>query len=254
MEVHAHSHTPRNKWTHYFWEFLMLFLAVFCGFLAENFREHQIENNRAKEYARALYDDLVSDTNRLKRIIKDTKKQEGYADTLQDLLLKKYDGTVKVPGGILYYYAGLSKKGTMFTVKTSTLNQLKNSGSLRLFKKRALIRLFTDYDQAINDQLKRFDADVDIKRDILNSLQQIFSFAEEEKLLQLLEHYPASKDSLLKLDLPLFSSDKKSLSDLSNAVEARKNLFRGRLEYTYKIPLETGLKLLEALKKEYHFE
>ena len=22
MEVHAHSHTPRKKWTHYFWEFL----------------------------------------------------------------------------------------------------------------------------------------------------------------------------------------------------------------------------------------
>ena len=36
MEVHAHTHTPpasggtgRKKWTHYFWEFLMLFLAVF---------------------------------------------------------------------------------------------------------------------------------------------------------------------------------------------------------------------------------
>ena len=28
MEVHAHTHTPRKKWTHYFWEFLMLFLAV----------------------------------------------------------------------------------------------------------------------------------------------------------------------------------------------------------------------------------
>ena len=33
MEVHAHTHTARKKWTHYFWEFLMLFLAVFCGFL-----------------------------------------------------------------------------------------------------------------------------------------------------------------------------------------------------------------------------
>ncbi len=30
MEVHAHTHSPRRKWTHYFWEFLMLFLAVFC--------------------------------------------------------------------------------------------------------------------------------------------------------------------------------------------------------------------------------
>ena len=41
MEVHAHTHPstglptgqtgsgPRKKWTHYFWEFLMFFLAVF---------------------------------------------------------------------------------------------------------------------------------------------------------------------------------------------------------------------------------
>ena len=25
MEVHHHAHTDRKKWTHYFWEFLMLF-------------------------------------------------------------------------------------------------------------------------------------------------------------------------------------------------------------------------------------
>ena len=36
MEVHHHGHTERKKWTHYLWEFLMLFLAVFAGFLAEN--------------------------------------------------------------------------------------------------------------------------------------------------------------------------------------------------------------------------
>jgi len=29
MEVHAHTHTPRKKWTHYFWEFFMLFLAEY---------------------------------------------------------------------------------------------------------------------------------------------------------------------------------------------------------------------------------
>ena len=40
MEVHHHSHTARKNWTHYFWEFLMLFLAVFCRFIAENQREH----------------------------------------------------------------------------------------------------------------------------------------------------------------------------------------------------------------------
>ena len=62
MEVHHHAHTARKKWTHYFWEFLMLFLAVFCGFMAENFREHQIEHKREKKYAASLLEDLKKDT------------------------------------------------------------------------------------------------------------------------------------------------------------------------------------------------
>ncbi len=62
MEVHAHTHTARKKWTHYFWEFLMLFLAVFCGFLAENFREHKIEHKRARQFAISLVNDLSGDT------------------------------------------------------------------------------------------------------------------------------------------------------------------------------------------------
>ena len=61
MEVHAHTHTARKKWTHYLWEFLMLFLAVFCGFLAEYQLEHKIEKDRAKE--RTLHYKKYSDLN-----------------------------------------------------------------------------------------------------------------------------------------------------------------------------------------------
>jgi len=46
MEVHSHAHTDRKKWTHYLWEFLMLFLAVFCGFLAEKAGKGVITSNK----------------------------------------------------------------------------------------------------------------------------------------------------------------------------------------------------------------
>jgi len=62
MEVHTHTHTERKKWTHYLWEFLMLFLAVFCGFLAENQREHMVEHRREKEYIVSLVEDLKNDS------------------------------------------------------------------------------------------------------------------------------------------------------------------------------------------------
>lgn len=48
MEVH--THTERKRWTHYLWEFLMLFLAVTLGFFVENQREHYVEHQRAQVY------------------------------------------------------------------------------------------------------------------------------------------------------------------------------------------------------------
>ncbi|MEJ7675290.1 MAG: hypothetical protein WKF59_21940 [Chitinophagaceae bacterium] len=40
----------------------MLFLAVFCGFLAEYQLEHVIEHQREEKYAESLLDDLKKDT------------------------------------------------------------------------------------------------------------------------------------------------------------------------------------------------
>ena len=70
MEVHHHSHTPRKKWTHYLWEFLMLFLAVFCGFLTENLREHRVERQRGRQYIQSFYQDLKTDTGRFTMLIR----------------------------------------------------------------------------------------------------------------------------------------------------------------------------------------
>src|SRR5678816_3815911 len=56
MDTHAHHlhKAPGKKWTHYLFEFFMLFHAVFCGFLAENIREHKIERDKEKEYILSL--------------------------------------------------------------------------------------------------------------------------------------------------------------------------------------------------------
>ena len=54
MEVHHHSHTSRKKWTHYFWEFIMLFFAVLSGFFAEYQLEHKIEKDRARQFLQSM--------------------------------------------------------------------------------------------------------------------------------------------------------------------------------------------------------
>ena len=40
----------------------MLFLAVFCGFLAEYQLEHQIEKDREKQFIQSFIEDLETDT------------------------------------------------------------------------------------------------------------------------------------------------------------------------------------------------
>ena len=86
MEVHAHTHTPRKKWTHYFWEFLMLFLAVFCGFLAENKREHYVEHQREKQYIRSIAEDLHSDIYMLDSIVRTRKNMDMLMDSLLHIM------------------------------------------------------------------------------------------------------------------------------------------------------------------------
>ena len=87
MEVHHHSHTARKKWTHYLWEFLMLFLAVTLGFFVENQREHYIENQREKKYIQSFYEDLTADEYDLQSNINFLRGQMLQADTLQKLML-----------------------------------------------------------------------------------------------------------------------------------------------------------------------
>src|SRR6185436_6875270 len=82
MEVHHHAHTERKKWTHYLWEFLMLFLAVFGGFLAENQREHYVEHQREKQFVQSLFNDIRSDTTNIVRIITARSAKERMLDSL----------------------------------------------------------------------------------------------------------------------------------------------------------------------------
>ena len=134
MEVHAHTHTPRKKWTHYFWEFLMLFLAVFCGFLAEYQLEHKIERDRAKELARNLYNEVYDDSIAIQNAITRRLIKE---KACIDFAAFARDSSLTDPGLNFYYAfstAFVNHGLLIYDPKDGILNQLINSGSLRYFK------------------------------------------------------------------------------------------------------------------------
>src|SRR4026208_809254 len=119
MEVHAHTHTARKKWTHYLWEFLMLFLAVSAGFLVENQREHYVEHQRAKIYAANLYEELKKDTAGLNNLIRRLEHISGRLDTLCLLIKNEIPGQ-NITNGMLYYYSASVTNVDYFSSNNTT--------------------------------------------------------------------------------------------------------------------------------------
>ncbi len=148
MEVHHHSHTARKRWTHYFWEFLMLFLAVFCGFLAEYQLEHKIEKERAEEYAQSLVTDLEKDQTAIENQIQFRERCYKSADTL--MMMIKNGSFETNPDQAARNFLGIRRLNRLRPFK-GTIDQLKASGSLRYFKNRQLTISIINYYNQLNE-------------------------------------------------------------------------------------------------------
>jgi len=143
LEVHQHTHTSRKKWTHYFWEFLMLFLAVTLGFFVENVREHYVERHRVKQYAFSLVNELKQDTAMINLVMFRIKRNIRMTDTLSAYLKKRELGQIK---NIELYILSAIDRYPPYTWNRATIDQLKNSGSLRYFSNAEIVKSISSYD------------------------------------------------------------------------------------------------------------
>ena len=137
MEVHAHTHThtARKKWTHYFWEFLMLFLAVSLGFYAENTREVILHKKEVKTQLNSMLSDLQSDITLFDSVTTRNSHGAQMADSLVELLHDDITNTTEiyfaartVTANVGYYYSN-----------SKSFEQLKTAGLLRYIKDKELL-------------------------------------------------------------------------------------------------------------------
>ncbi len=135
MEVHKHPHhvTHKKKWGEYLLEFLMIFFAVFCGFLAENYREHQVEKERGKQYIESFYEDLKTDTARIVSYMNYDEEKIAVLNNLQECYDTISAGTHNSACLLPVVRASLTSRPFMHTDRT--LNQLFNAGGFRLLNK-----------------------------------------------------------------------------------------------------------------------
>ena len=142
MEVHHHSHSHGKKnWKAYFWEFLMLFLAVSLGFYAENLREGVIHRDQVKTNMRSLLSDLRSDVVLFDSIIERNQYSYKMCDSLIELLRSDLSNTQEI------YFTARAVTANISYIYTNSksFDQMKSAGILRFVHPHELLDSLGNY-------------------------------------------------------------------------------------------------------------
>ncbi|HSZ34933.1 MAG TPA: hypothetical protein VK772_16570 [Puia sp.] len=149
MEVHHHSshHEGRKGFKEYFQEFLMIFLAVTLGFLAENVREYITDNNHVVELAGQLKEDLMNDTTNLEKLALSLDIQVLRIDSLFSLLTQpgKQKDLIRIQQLIRS-----SDNMNIFYPSTGAISTIKTELHLKKFVKTKLASHIDNYEKKIN--------------------------------------------------------------------------------------------------------
>ena len=144
MEVHHHSHHPK-KWKEYITEFVMLFLAVSLGFMAENIREHQIEKHREIAYLQNVHEDLKLDLINIDNVINSNTIRLQAMDTLFTII----NNNTITNEDVYYYIRNLALRAT-FESSHVGLDQIKSAGGLRMVKNPEIISGIQEYERVLD--------------------------------------------------------------------------------------------------------
>ena len=244
MEVHHHSHTARKKWTHYFWEFLMLFLAVFCGFLAEYQLEHKIEKDREKQYMVTMIEDLRSDSTMFETNIRQRTSRIKMMDSLISLL-NSPERDLK--GNDIYFCARSISPPTNMFPNDRTIQQLKSSGNLRLIRNKDISNEIMAYDQLIRQTLFELDDEIEIRGEYRQLASKVFKTTVFHEMI--------ATDTISKpTGSPgLFSTNPNLINELIGGIQYFKRVHQAQLIRSEKL-LTQAKQLSNFIKREYHLK
>lgn len=234
----------------------MLFLAVFCGFLAENVREHRVEHLRAKEFAKSLVKDLQNDISSLNSHQKKSNSYIIITDSLLESSKKKLEGRSAAE---FLFYTRFMYWTEPVSWNRATFEQIKNSGSLRYFKNYQLLEKLMKYEALINQVEGEFNNHQTRGNILLTLINDIIdpSF-----------HHDLSKYRLMSLDTMSADTRENYLSAKIEPLEAKRDKIREmlnmsivqqrNLRFNIDVRLvpakELANELIIDLKKEYHLD
>ncbi len=227
----------------------MLFLAVFCGFLAEYQLEHKIEKDREKTYIHSLLKDFEYDTLQFNLTIKKIKKKIPFYDSVLFFLKNPVPFSGKLP----YRFYINTNIEQIYMPLEPTLQQLKGSGNLRLLRKKLALDSILIYDSKINGSyLNQTNYVVEFNKRLIQLQEKVFDDSNFNLFLNDVFNGNENNDDAL-YDIPLFTNDKDKIMEMSNLyinAKATDVFYMNTLNSRKR----EAKRLIELIKKEYHLE
>jgi len=255
MEVHKHPHhvTHKKKWGEYLLEFFMLFLAVFLGFVAENKREHMVEEDRAKQYAKSLISDLRNDTVMVNDHIQQITMNMNRIDSLCGYV---YDKSLNQINNFDLIYKSSIGSYNPYTWNRATLEQIKSSGSLRYFND-SIVKKISAYDAFTRHMDDDYQVDEDQNSKPFTKREQILDMNYPGRLVVFLySKYDSLKNAayyeeMRNLNKPLVAKDINDIKVLVNEAVQLRALIRIRRDVELPRLVKDATELIELLKESY---
>lgn len=224
----------------------MLFLAVFCGFLAENQREHLVEHQREKQYIRSLKEDLASDIIQLSHNEIRYKMRISRLDSMANgFNPNNYSQPLMSAFRQLLGPMGFPD----FIYTDRTMQQLKNAGGMRLIRKRGVADSIAAYDAEVRRGI--------VHQDMLNTFymhkieDKIKELFDNTELRRLSVYEDNNLDTMKFKKAVLLSNNKFDLIRFVNEIDDYSQKISTQLNF---ISTDKGFaeNLLKLIEKEYH--
>jgi hypothetical protein len=236
------SSLKKKNWKSYFKEFFMLFLAVFCGFLAENYRESLSVQKIEKEYILSLVEDLKTDTTNLNLYITFRKEKSVLMDSLAEMMLSENRSLM---GNEIYFLARQVFNEQAFFYSDGTIQQLKNAGNLRLLRKRNVVNALLTYEKKVK-VLEGWDENDNRTKSTFREMGgKVFNSSELNKTMDLNMKFvvPTSNPQLITTDFGV-------INELAFQIHYLSKMTKGNSLRAESLKSDAG-RLLELIHAEY---
>jgi hypothetical protein len=252
MEVHHHPHAEKKGFKEYFFEFIMIFLAVTLGFIAENIRENLNNKEQINNNIKSMVGDLQTDI----AMYDSTLNSNEDACRMIDSLILYLEVNKANTNAIYFYGRNITSKVLAFAPNTKTFDQMKSSGTLRLISSNTILDSITAYYQS----LKWFETENNLQYQKLDEVHlgnsQLFNASvfhnmmkgtyENKGYTHILVNRPEGNPALLSAD-PL----------IINSVMLRYHYLYAVMKFNDATALTIKLRaqrLVAILQKEYHLK